>query len=323
MGRVLFLGVLLASSVSWGWGFVGHRTTGYVAEAYLTPQAKQQVRALLQGQSLAEAATWADTLRSDPNFKHAAKYHYEGVADRGNYVDTLRRKPRAQQMEGGVVTGVLMAERLLEDPKTPPAQKQMALKFLVHFIGDLHQPMHTGRPDDAGGNAIKFEWFNQPSNLHSVWDTGMIMTGHADIFSQQQKGMDYGVVLSRWLIQRYGRVMPDPRSVGKLEVWFNESMIERTKAYDPRMRSNQKAYQQANLPVVDGRLYFAGLRIAEALNRIFAHQPMSQDDLGLIGKIEQISGSMAAFMTLGPRSPNQRPDGRPYQGHQLFPNFDF
>lgn len=311
--------VFLAGSVSWGWGFVGHRTTGYVADAFLSPQARQATQALLQGRSLAEAAEWPDTLRSDPNFKHVSKYHFEGVPDRVTYLDDLRHKPPEKRAEGGVMTAILFAETQLQDPKVDPAQKSMSLKFLIHFIGDLHQPMHTGRAEDFGGNAIKFPWFGQDSNLHSVWDTGMLLTGHADLFKGQPANADYAVIYARWLLQQMRSRLPNPQSIGRLESWLGESMAARVPAYDPRMTGAQDAYQRDNLPIFDERVYFAGLRIAETLNRLFANQPMSAFDSQLLSQVQQISGLLPTFITLGPRKAapgfrNSGPDWISYYG---------
>lgn len=306
MKRLSFALVFLAGSVSWGWGFVAHRTTGYVADAFLTPQARQAVQSLLQGRTLAEAAEWADTLRSDQSFKHISKYHYESIPDRVTYLDDLRHKTPEKRKEGGVVAAILMAEQTLQSNTAAPIQKQMALKFLVHFIGDLHQPMHTGRDTDAGGNAIKMPWFGRDSNLHSVWDTGMLLTGHADLFNGQPANADYGVLYSRWLLQKYRGVFPPAASAGNLQAWLNESMVVRVRAYDNRMQSNQTAYQNDNLPFFDQRVYFAGLRVAETLNRIFMNQPMSQADVQLTAQVEQIAGMLPTFITLGQR----KVDGR-------------
>lgn len=290
-------------SQAFGWGALGHRTTGQVAEAFLSPQAKQAVSQLLQGQHLADVASWADFLRNDPTMAHTKNYHFENVEDRQTYFGMLQSSSKDDRAKGGAIEAILVSERELEDPTTSMQQKQVALKFLVHFVGDLHQPLHAGRGSDRGGNTINVQWFGQRANLHAVWDTGMIMTGHADLFRGQAQNADYSVPLARYLIDKFRTNQPPQASRDNPVVWFQEGMAMRPQIYDPRVQTDQKAYQAENLDSLDLRLETAGLRIADVLNRIFAKVNAPREQMSIFDQIQKIVGPLNQIITLGPRNP--------------------
>src|SRR3954454_7827888 len=189
--RIAALAVLLLTlpgSAS-AWGPTGHRVVGRIAERHLTPEAQRGVAALLGPDSLARVSTWADDIRSDPDWtkppknetelfsdpnwttppKDARPWHFISIDDNETLETTARDKKN-----GDVVEAIQRFEKILRDPQADSQSKAKALKFLVHFIGDVHQPLHVGRRADRGGNDIIVLWFSQPSNLHSVWDGGMI-----------------------------------------------------------------------------------------------------------------------------------------------------
>lgn len=293
----LFLSVFFASMTAWGWGAVGHRATGHIADAFLTPQARAGIARYLGRDTLADATVWADEIRSDDRFKHAAAYHFEGVPDGVDYITYLQGRTRQQIQTGSLMPGIARAYQVLADARSSEAQKSDAFKFLIHFIGDLHQPLHSGRESDKGGNTIKVNWFGRDSNLHSVWDTGLILTGHSDLFQNQPQNADYGLLYARFLINRYRGVGLRPNT-GLTETWLNESIQARARVYDRRAQADQASYQRDSLPVIDSRAYEAGLRIAETLNRVFANGPMNSGDVLLFQKIERITGPLNAIIFL-------------------------
>lgn len=309
---LLFSMLMTAATQSMGWGGLGHRTTGQIAQAYLTPQARQAVQTLLKGQSLADAATWADSIKGDSTFNHASWYHFEKMQDGVPYMEHLNRLPADIRTKGGVMQAILLSQRVLESPTETTVEKEMALKFLVHFIGDLHQPLHTGRPEDKGGVKINVNWFNTPTSLHGIWDTGMIMTGHADLFQNQPPNADYSVIYARWLLQAFPNNVPPNNTRDNPESWLNESLQQRPRAYDPTYNTDQAGYLQRNLPVVDWRVHTAGLRIADTLNRIFGRFPPAQVQMTFQRAIESIVGRLDALITLGPR-------GTPVPPEESFP----
>lgn len=187
--RRLFLTVflLLLAPSAMAWSVLGHRLTGELAQRHLTPAANAEVATLLAGEpdpSLAGVATWADTLRaSDPaRFKATSRWHYINTPP-----GTCSYVPERDCANGECVVGAIEAQRgILADRRQPRAARRDALKFLVHFVGDVHQPMHANNRADKGGNdyQISLRTDLQPeayarrnyvdgvmgTNLHSIWD---------------------------------------------------------------------------------------------------------------------------------------------------------
>ena len=154
------------------WGITGHRVVGQVADFYLTAKARRGVQAVLGGETLAMSANWPDFIKSDTAFNYLGSWHYvnlpEGLDQNGvfNFLDTEKTANIYNKIPEMVAT--------LKSQTSTLAEKKMAMRLLVHFMGDLHQPMHTARKDDLGGNKITVTWFGQKSNLHRVWDEQLV-----------------------------------------------------------------------------------------------------------------------------------------------------
>lgn len=182
----MFLGLAIAAPVV-AWSALGHRLVGELAQRHLTPAANAEVARLLAGEpdpTLAGVASWADTLRdSDPErFKQTSRWHYVNLSS-----DHCRFDAARDCKDGQCVIAAIDAQRaiLADRTKALPARRD-ALKFIVHFVGDVHQPMHANARDDLGGNKyqISLRTDVQPeayardryvggimgTNLHSVWD---------------------------------------------------------------------------------------------------------------------------------------------------------
>ena len=144
---------LLLPTPAMAWGKTGHRLIARLAEAQLTPQAQRQVQALLAGEDatdLASIASWADDLRKhDPQLgKRSASWHYVNLADHECNYEFARDCP------GGncLVEAIRQQTGILADTSKPHDERVQALKFVVHFVGDAHQPLHSGFAYDRGGN---------------------------------------------------------------------------------------------------------------------------------------------------------------------------
>ncbi len=168
-----------APSTAFAWGGQGHRLVARVAETELTPQARAQVAALLAGEpdpTLAGIASWADGLREhDPDLgKRSSRWHYVNLGEHDCAYDPPRDCP-----DGNCVIAALERQTaLLADRDQPLAARRQALKFVVHFVGDIHQPMHAGYAHDKGGNDYQLQVDGQGSNLHSLWDSGLLNGAH-------------------------------------------------------------------------------------------------------------------------------------------------
>lgn len=247
-----FILVLLA--LPWpaaAWGPTGHRAVGRIAEHHLTPEAQQGVAAILGPLSLAQVSTWPDDIRSDPSWKQATPWHFLSIDDN----ETLETTARAA--DGDILASIQRFEKVLRDPQAERPAKAEALKFLVHLVGDIHQPLHVGRRADRGGNEIIVLWFSQPSNLHSVWDSGMIDNTKLS-FTELAEFVDH----------------PTPEEVAAWQSasvadWIKESFDARQQVYDLGKRDLGYDYAFRQMPLVERRLAQAGVRLAGLLNSIF------------------------------------------------------
>lgn len=160
--------LLIWSSPAEAWGPNGHRIAGQIAENHLTDAARKGIAELVGRASLAQISTWADEIKSDPSWQHASPWHYINVPP-GQAPETARRSSR-----GDVVEAIQRFEKVLRDRSAGKKERADALKFLVHLVADIHQPLHTGYGSDRGGNDIRVHWFDESTNLHSVWDEHLV-----------------------------------------------------------------------------------------------------------------------------------------------------
>jgi len=150
------------------WGFEAHRLIAEVAEQQLTPAAKAETARLLAlepGATLSSVATWADEMRS----RETGPWHYVNFPHGSCSYDKVRDCPG-----GSCVVEAIGAQLAILNSKATDAERLQALKFVVHLIGDVHQPLHAGYADDKGGNTVQLQSFGKGSNLHSLWDSGLV-----------------------------------------------------------------------------------------------------------------------------------------------------
>lgn len=294
----IFVGSIFNSSSAHAWGYVGHRASGLIAQDHLTPRAKAEVAKLLGKDDLGDAANWADEIRSGSRYKQTTWYHFEKVEDGDTYIDTLDAMTPSARKRGGMLAAILLSEEILRSPSAKTADKTVALKFLTHFVGDLHQPLHSGRPGDKGGVDIPVTWFGTKTSLHGVWDSKMILTGHEDLFRRAARRADDGAVYAEFLSKEYKKTSVDLET--DIERWLEESMDLRASAYDRSYQSNQSRYQQMHLKVADLRIYESGLRMAAMINDIFDETPFPSADSDLRRRVEDIVGDLDAIVNFKP-----------------------
>ncbi len=154
------------------WGMTGHRVVGEVASSYLSSKARKAVKKILGNETMAMASNWPDFIKSDTSFNYMGAWHYvnlpAGLDQQGVY------QFLNQEKAPNVYTQVNEMITVLKNKQSTPDQQKQALKVLIHLVGDLHQPMHTARKEDLGGNKVYLTWFGQRSNLHKVWDEAII-----------------------------------------------------------------------------------------------------------------------------------------------------
>ena len=254
----LFVLALLTPPV-WCWGPVGHRVTARFAEERLTPRALAAVRGLLErGVRIEDAATWADEQRE---VRGSESWHYVNVP-----LTAARYEPGFCPSSGCVVSKIEEFTRVLRDPKAGLHQKRQALNFLLHFVADLHQPLHVGDNGDRGGNLLQVLFFDRGTNLHSVWDS-KIMERHTD--NKQVWLWDMTFLANPRMVAEWSKGTPRD--------WASESLAVAKAAYHlpgkqvlirPGTKLGNEYYRFA-LPIVQRQLAKAGVRLAYTLNGIY------------------------------------------------------
>jgi len=295
---------IILSQASWGWGPTGHRTVGTVAENFLTSSTKQVLNQYLGGQNLADVSTWADEIKSKPQvWDQTFPYHFESVSDGQTYLQSLNGRTQDEISKGGLVAALLEAQRVFRAPNSKPADKANALKFIVHFVGDIHQPLHSGRPEDRGGNLILRKWHNQSTNLHAIWDVLIIDEAYA---SQTRNGSHKpskpkvdNVVYAADLMQKYqGQHVAG--AVDDIDGWLKESIDLRAAAYEYKDES-EEAYTARFIDTVDQRIYDGGVRLAALLTSLAGDEAASQMELGFRASIESLLGPLKDIINLSPK----------------------
>lgn len=165
MRRIAFFAALAACAPLCAWGPEGHDLVARIAEAQLTPAVHARVVAILgPGATMASVSSWADQIRRGR--PETAPWHYIDIPITQAHLDMARDCPKGDC----VIAKIADFRKILADPATPPPARREALLFLIHFIGDMHQPLHCSDNHDKGGNDVHVQFFDRPANLHSVWD---------------------------------------------------------------------------------------------------------------------------------------------------------
>ena len=235
------------------WGKTGHRVVSKLAQQYLTTKAQKEIDILLDGASLVSISTYGDEIKSNPKYKALRPWHYINLSLDESYANA-KKNPK-----GDVVMAIKKCIAKVKDQNEPKNERAFYLKLLVHFIGDLHQPMHVGRKEDRGGNSIRLQWFGKTSNLHRLWDSHLI----------DSHGMNATQLLGD-LEELSPKLIKEIQNQS-LEQWVNESQALAKIIYE-NTPSNSKLgeeYQSRYLPLLKIQLQRGGLRLAAQLNEIF------------------------------------------------------
>ncbi|MGZ3691460.1 MAG: S1/P1 nuclease [Pseudobdellovibrio sp.] len=303
----LVAGVLSIFSLNvFGWGALGHKTTGKVAWALLDSDTQSKVLKMLNGGDIADAAVWPDVARGGAEWKFSIWYHFEKAPDNVTYLQNLQNQDPGLRKLGGLIEALYTAEDVIKNPASSADDKAIALKFVIHCIGDIHQPFHTGRPEDMSGNKIPVKWLGADTTLHAVWDSQMIYLGHKDILNPQSvlpnSDNDSAQNYANYLLTKFKDFKPDASMFVKYDDWMHESMVPRADAYAAAAAGlSEQDYTNKFIDVVDQRIYFAGLRIAWALKRLVNQESSTQPLDTLRSAIVSIVGDFTKFVSLKPR----------------------
>lgn len=239
------------------WGMIGHRVVGQVADFYLTAKARKAVKNVLGNEDLAMASNWPDFIKSDTAYNYLGSWHYVnlpvGLDQNGvfQFLDSSK--------EANVYNKIPEMIAILKNQQSTADQKKMAMRLLIHLVGDLHQPMHTARKDDLGGNRVNVMWFGQKSNLHRVWDEGLIEY-------QQLSYTEYAKAINHPTKEQFNKWSHDT-----LKESVFESYQACNKIYEMTKPEDKLGYRY-NFDFVDTVnecLLKGGVRLAEIINEIY------------------------------------------------------
>jgi|CXWL01.1.fsa_nt_gi hypothetical protein len=254
------IAVLLLPALGQAWGTIGHSVVGALAEARLTPEARAAVADLLADEpdpTLPGIANWADQVRaSRPDYAWSVPLHFVNFKP-----GHCRFGEDAECADGVCVVGAIERYRHeMADASLPRERRAMALKFVVHFVGDIHQPLHAGDAADRGGNLLQISYRGEGWNLHRVWDALLI----------QSLDLDWPAYAQRLQATPAERSLSRALSVTEPERWAEESCrITRRRGFYPQRHRIQDNYLESKRPLADQRLRLAGARLAQVLNEAF------------------------------------------------------
>jgi hypothetical protein len=244
------------------WFDLGHRVVAQIAEGRLTPHTAAAVRDILGGQDISDASLWADQIRGQR--RSTGPLHYVNIPLDAAAYDSAAQCPGGQC----IIAAIESDRRVLADPASSSIERAEALKFLIHFMGDLHQPLHVSNNNDRGGNQAQVQFFGAGTNLHKVWD-GLLIE-RADVTDADQYLARLTLQMALMELGAFER--------GTVVDWAMEGhQIAVENAYRiPRNRQLAEPYEAANIPLVDLAIIKAGVRLAMVLNEALANYQPAQ-----------------------------------------------
>ena len=240
------------------WGKTGHRIVGEIAERQLTDEVKEMVYDILDGESLSSVSTWPDEMRSNVNFKEWDKWHYVNLPLDKEY-------PEIAHDGDNIIKAIETATAVLKSPFADKEMKKFYLKYLIHLVGDLHQPMHTGRYEDYGGSKIPLKFKGRKgsetnTNLHVLWDTNLID--------------DFKMSFTEWSNHLENKFRKKEIQQKNVLDWTFESHWYARDIYKNTPPNSYLSYDYVYQyqPILEKRLYQAGKRLGNLLNEIFGDE---------------------------------------------------
>ncbi len=257
--KMILLGFFFSLSIyALSWGVLGHRITGGIAENYLTPKAKIEIQKILGNETIALASNWGDFIKSDSTYDSLYNWHFINL-DSGlskNQVQAYLDRDTATD----VYTKTKFLVRELKKKQLSMDKKRMYLRLLIHFVGDIHQPLHVARKVDFGANRIRVQWFGDAVNLHAVWDERLVEFQQLS-YTEYIRAINFTTQQQRLAWQKQ-----------PISDWIIESYQITEKLYAGIKEANQRLgydYNFTHIQTVNERLLKGGVRLAGLLNDIF------------------------------------------------------
>lgn len=255
MKKLIAASLLCTASLSaFAWGQKGHDVTAYIAEQHLTPATRAAVDSILDGRSMVYWANWLDNASHTMEMAYTKTWHYKNIDSGTNYADA----PLNQK--GDVVTAINSQIEVLKNPASTLPQKALAMKILVHCMGDMHQPMHLGQLADLGGNKVKLKYFKNDTNLHSIWDSSLLESAHKWSYTEWQQQIDRATPAQEAEI-----IAGDP------DAWAAQTFKIANQCYKYFRPGQRVMYNEIArwAPTIEDQLLKGGLRLAHVLNTIY------------------------------------------------------
>lgn len=250
--------LLYAPVQAMAWGMLGHRIVGQIADSYLTPKARAEIKKILGNESVAMVSNWSDFVKSDSNYKYLDPWHYVNTPKNltpKEYSDFLKKDTTVSAYSQ---LTFMMAQ--LKKRSLPMQDKQFYLKMLIHIGGDIAQPLHVSAEGTRGGNDVKLQWFSTATNLHSLWDSHLIE--HQQLsYTEYVNAINFTNTVQRKVWQS-----------GTLIDWLYDSYVIAQQLHDEITTVNPRLgyeYNYTHLELLNRQLLKGGVRLAAMLNNIF------------------------------------------------------
>lgn len=244
-----FLLILIISPTkTLAWGNKGHAIVAEVAFNYMDENTKKVVLQYLDGMTIQEAANWMDNVKSDHSYDYMRSYHYVNIDKGANVVETNG---------ANIIFQLSTTIKELQNKKNLSNQEiNTKIKILFHLMGDLHQPLHVGYGEDKGGNTMQVNYNYRGTNLHSLWDSGII---------------EYKKITLQDCLRTNNYSKNEIRAIQYTNVvnWATDSRAYLPQIYKTGGNKINDEYVDACVPIIENQILKAGIRLAGVLNEVF------------------------------------------------------
>lgn len=244
------------------WGQKGHDTVCAIAQNHLSDNARALAADLLDGRSLVYWANWLDNASNTPEYAYSKTWHYKNVDADQQYEDVEVFEKgdivSALTIQTSILENYLSSQRIGAPCNVTREEASLALKMIIHLVGDIHQPLHVGHKSDLGGNRWQVQFFNNGTNLHSAWDSQILESGHKWSHTEWAEELDRGLVDETRI------------TCGSYDDWCRETWRICCDVYDLTPSGTKISYDYVAewTPVIELQLLKGGLRLARVLNKL-------------------------------------------------------
>ena len=240
--------VMLFPTKTLAWGKKGHALVAEVAFSYLDKNTQEIVLQYLEGMSIEDAANWMDQIKSDHAYDSMKPYHYADF-EKGDKVVETSGDNIIYQLDTTI-------KELKNKKNLSKEEIQTKIKILFHLIGDLHQPLHVGYSSDKGGNSLQVNYKDKRTNMHSLWDSGII----------ESKGITLQDCMNS---EKFSK--RELRKLKKINIinWSKESRSYLDEVYNTSGNKISDEYVDLSSIVIEKQILKAGIRLASVLNKVF------------------------------------------------------